>query len=333
MRAQETMASAFARELSECPPSARQSPFWQDVFERSTIGIALLSPDGTIIRCVNPAFASMHGYAPAELGEASTRRVVSSGEHDKGDLAAPIPGECLTFESAHVRKDGGTFPVSVHVSMVIGGDERAMSRVAYVRRAPAPAEPDFALWSSEERLRLLVEHTTDRAFLTLDRGGRILSWNEGAERLEGYRPEEILGEHLRRLYPPEDVAAGRPEAVLAAVARRGRLEFEAVHLRPDGHRFRVFVELTALRDRNGQLLGFGEVIRGANEATSLATAARVQNPSATEIEKWTQRSPRDMVKDLRRRLADGLRTVIELGPLADPFVQRARSTCARFERQ
>ena len=310
-------------------------PFWRDVFDRSTIGIALLSPDGTVIRCVNPAFASMHGYAPAELGDEPTLTLVSSGERARGELVAPIPGEYRAFESAHVRKDGSTFPVSVHVSMVFDSDERAMSRVAYVRRPPESNESDLTMWSSEERLRRLVEHTTDRAILTLDRGGRMLSWNEGAQRLEGYRPEEILGEHRRRLYPPEDVAKGKPEAELAAAARGGRLETQAVHLRADGLRFRVNIALTALRDRNGHLLGFGEVIRSASDATESQVAASPgRRPSDTEAEKWTQRvSPRDIVNDLRRRLADGLRTVTELRPLADPLVQAARSACARFERQ
>src|SRR4051812_18153858 len=78
-----------------------------------------------------------------------------------------------------------------------------------------PRPPEHPQWqNSEDRFRLLVESVRDYALIMLDPEGRIVSWNAGAERIKGYKPEEILGSHFSRFYPPEDVAAGKPEREL-----------------------------------------------------------------------------------------------------------------------
>ena len=80
---------------------------------------------------------------------------------------------------------------------------------------------EAALRESEERFRLLVEGMQDYAILMLDPDGRVVTWNAGAERLKGYAPQEIVGQHFSRFYPPEDAAAGKPQRELAVAAERG----------------------------------------------------------------------------------------------------------------
>src|SRR5918999_1248794 len=79
-----------------------------------------------------------------------------------------------------------------------------------------------SLRESEERFRLMVEGVKDYAIFMLDPGGCVTIWNDGAERIEGYGEEEILGRHFSSFYPEEDVANGHPEEVLRTALAEGR---------------------------------------------------------------------------------------------------------------
>ena len=110
-------------------------------------------------------------------------------------------------------------------------------------------------------LRLLVEEVTDYAIFVLDPEGRVVSWNKGAERMRGYRAEEIIGRNFSCFYIPEDIKSGRPEQELQQALRKGRVETEGWRVRKDGVRFWSSVVLTSLKDRQGQLTGFIKVAR------------------------------------------------------------------------
>ena len=88
---------------------------------------------------------------------------------------------------------------------------------------------------SEERFRLLVESVRDYAIFMLDPEGRVLTWNAGAERIKGYRADEIIGQHFSRFYPPE--AGDFPAHELRVAAAEGRFEDEGWRVRKDGSRF------------------------------------------------------------------------------------------------
>jgi PAS domain S-box-containing protein len=117
------------------------------------------------------------------------------------------------------------------------------------------------LRSSEERFRLLVEDVKDYAIFMLDPEGRVVSWNEGAERIKGYRVWEIIGEHFSVFYGEEDIERGLPEKELRVAAVEGRYEEEGLRVRKDGTRFWADVVITALRDEAGNLRGFSQVTR------------------------------------------------------------------------
>jgi PAS domain S-box-containing protein len=116
-----------------------------------------------------------------------------------------------------------------------------------------------------ERFRLLVESVKDYAIFLLDEEGRVASWNEGAFRIKGYAPEEILGRHFSVFYPPEDIKSGKPDRELKDAAAAGKVLDEGWRLRKDGSRFWASVVITALRDRSGKVTGFAKVTRDATE--------------------------------------------------------------------
>ena len=113
--------------------------------------------------------------------------------------------------------------------------------------------------------RLLVESVTDYAIFILDTRGYVLNWNAGAERMKGYRPDEIIGQHFSVFYPPEAKARNWPAEELERAARDGRIEDEGWRVRKDGTLFWANVVITALRDETGQLIGYGKVSRDLSE--------------------------------------------------------------------
>lgn len=119
--------------------------------------------------------------------------------------------------------------------------------------------------ASEQRFRLLVEGVKDYALYLLDARGRVQSWNPGAERIKGWKEEEVVGRRMDIFYTREEIAAGEPEKDLARAERDGRLRTENWRVRKDGTRFWAEVILTALRDERGELQGFAKVVRDITE--------------------------------------------------------------------
>ncbi|HWI38772.1 MAG TPA: PAS domain S-box protein [Burkholderiales bacterium] len=131
-----------------------------------------------------------------------------------------------------------------------------------------PNKPSFkhdeTLRSSEERFRLLVESVRDYAIFMLDPQGHVLTWNSGAELIKGYRAEEIIGRHFSQFYPPE-AEKDFPAHELRVASAEGRFEDEGWRVRKDGSRFWANVVITALRDAQGELIGFAKVTRDLTE--------------------------------------------------------------------
>jgi PAS domain S-box-containing protein len=155
------------------------------------------------------------------------------------------------------RPDGSRVHVEVAWSEV-GGLAGAALTVALVRDVSGR-------WEAVEQLRsaihILVDALQDYAIILLDPEGRVVSWNSGAERIKGWRADEILGRPQHVFYLPEDVARGWPANLLAAAAADGRVEDEGWRLRKDGTRFYANVVVRALTDEAGGLHGFAKVTR------------------------------------------------------------------------
>jgi PAS domain S-box-containing protein len=131
--------------------------------------------------------------------------------------------------------------------------------------APSAADERRSRLMVEEQFRLLVQGVTDYAIYMLDLDGCVSSWNAGAKRIKGYRPEEIIGEHFSRFYTEEDRADGLPERALHTAATEGKFEKEGWRVRKDGSRFWAHVVIDPVRDDTGQIIGFAKITRDITE--------------------------------------------------------------------
>ncbi|MBN8281352.1 MAG: PAS domain S-box protein, partial [Gammaproteobacteria bacterium] len=118
---------------------------------------------------------------------------------------------------------------------------------------------------SGELFDLFVESVQDYAVFMLDPSGHVATWNAGAERIKGYRADQIIGRHFSTFYTAEDLAAGKCEMELEVAARVGRFEDEGWRLRSDGVRFWANVVISAIRGRDGELLGYSKITRDLTE--------------------------------------------------------------------
>ncbi len=130
------------------------------------------------------------------------------------------------------------------------------------------------LRKSEERFRLLVEGVQDYAIFLLDPDGYVISWNAGAERIKGYKADEIIGHHFSEFYPQDVIDSGWPEYELKMAQAEGRFEDEAWRLRKDGSRFWANVVITPLYDSQGEVWGFSKITRDLTERRNHEEALR-----------------------------------------------------------
>ena len=142
-----------------------------------------------------------------------------------------------------------------------------------------------SLQRSEERFRLLVSGVRDHAIFMLDPAGNVVSWNAGAERIEGYRADEIVGSHFSSFFPADEVASGAPERLLEVAATAGNAEEEDWRIRKDGSRFWASAVVTALRDPDGSLRGFANVVRDITERQRQQEALEQSRVAMAQLQK------------------------------------------------
>jgi PAS domain S-box-containing protein len=163
--------------------------------------------------------------------------------------------------------------------------------------------------NADEQFLLLVASVRDYAIFLLDPRGHIMTWNVGAQRIKGYRSDEIIGKHFSVFYPPEDVASGKPARELDEAEREGRFEDEGWRLRKGGTPFWANVVITALRDSSGVLCGFGKVTRDltahrkAEETTRRLAAEQAARAMAQKAETFQRDLLAIVGHDLRNCLS------------------------------
>ncbi|MGZ6143542.1 MAG: PAS domain-containing sensor histidine kinase [Myxococcales bacterium] len=225
--------------------------------------IFMLGPDGAI-ESWNRGGERLFGYTDDEvigrhfslffadehrpLCEAELRRARETGRAEE--------------EGWRLRKDGGRFWAQAVLTAIRDetGDLIGFAKVTRDMSEQRASEQQARI--GEERFRLMVDSVRDYAIFMLDAAGRVATWNAGAERIKGYRAEEIIGQHFSKFYPRADVESGKPAFELRMVSRDGRFEDEGWRVRKDGTRFWANVIITALRDpKDGTLIGFAKVTR------------------------------------------------------------------------
>lgn len=120
------------------------------------------------------------------------------------------------------------------------------------------------LTDTSRQLRLLIDSVRDHALYLLDPQGMVCSWNPGAERIKGYRADEVIGTHFSRFYLADERDAGEPQRLLHLAAQNGHVATEGWRVRRDGSSFRASIVIEAVRE-NGELLGFVKITRDITE--------------------------------------------------------------------
>jgi PAS domain S-box-containing protein len=168
-------------------------------------------------------------------------------------------------EGWRVRKDGSRFWASVVVDRINGDDGKLLGFAKITRDMTENRATQHALLEAERKFRILVQGVTDYAIYLLDPDGRVTNWNAGAERIKGYSPDDIIGEHFSRFYTPEDFDAGVPQRALSTARETGRYEADGWRVRKDGTRFWASVVIDAIRDEQGEIIGFAKITRDMTE--------------------------------------------------------------------
>jgi len=270
---------AFVRDLSERKRAdeaqrqlieAQRGDELRMALESAANAMVMVDTEGRIVAS-NAEADRLFGYAAGELAgrviedlvperyRATHPALRDAFIHEAGGKRAMAVGRPLVA----MRKDGREFPVEIVLTRVeLGGKRFVITSVVDLSDRIAVEQ---RLRESEERLRLLVQNVKDYAIYMHDAEGRVTVWNEGAERLFGYRAGEILGRDITIFYTPEDVAAGKNESDLKAALERGSLQAEAWRVRKDGSRFLGNVVTTPVFGRDGALVGYGKVVRDLTE--------------------------------------------------------------------
>jgi PAS domain S-box-containing protein len=234
----------------------------------SDYAIYMLDPDG-MVTSWNSGAERFKGYAPSEIIGQHFSRFYTPEDQERG-----IPAKALEtaqregkFEAEgwRVRKDGTRFWAYVVIDPIRQPKGEILGYAKITRDLTERRAAEEELRRGQEQFRLLVQGVTDYAICMLDTKGLVSSWNLGAQRIKGYAPGEIIGQHFSRFYTDEDRAAGAPQEALETARRDGRFEKEGQRVRKDGTRFWAHVIIDAITNDAGEPIGFAKITRDITE--------------------------------------------------------------------
>jgi len=253
----------------------------------NSAGISSIATDERgVIQILSAGAERMLGYTEAEVAGKRTPadfsdplQAVERARALSLEFATAVdPGfQALVFRASHgvedqyeltwIRKDGGRLPTVVSVTALRDPKGEV---IGYLMIATDN--------TAQETFRLMVESVTDYGIVQLDTQGRVLSWNAGAQIIDGYGAQEIVGQYFSRFYCAQDIELGVPQRDLDAAAATGRYETEGWRSRKDGSVYRANIVLTSIHDQAGVLRGFARLTRDLTRST------RIGEPQQPAIE-------------------------------------------------
>jgi PAS domain S-box-containing protein len=272
--------------------TARREAAARDLSEGRYCGLLEAAPDAMVvvnrsgeIVLVNVQAEKQFGYRRDELlgqkvkniiPEGFAERLIADATRNAADALVQQIG--MGIELSGRRKDGSQFPIEIMLSPLESAEgilvtaairnisARKTAEEHLARMENRGRDIEAALRECDGRYRMLLDGIKDYAIFMMDPKGNIVSWNAGAERIKGYKAEQIVGHNFSCFFPPEDIEEGRPEEVLRLTAVNGRHEEQSMRVRKDGSQFLASLTLTAFHDRAGNLLGFSEFSHDLSES-------------------------------------------------------------------
>ncbi len=315
---------------------------YRRLFEAAQDGILILDIDTGRISDVNPFLIELLGFSHSEMvgktvGELSPFKDIESNKAmlDRLQKYRYVRYEDLPLETRANRRVAVEFVSNVYqvgdkkviqcnirdITVRKHAEEeirrlhadlerRVIERTAQLQMANVDLRKEMAerkhaqegLRQSEERFGLLVGSVQDYAILMLSPQGNVVSWNKGAERIKGYRGDEIIGKHFSCFYTPEAIAQGTPERELQTALEQGRFEGEGWRLRKVGQPFWANVVITAVFDKEGCLQGFAKITRDMTDAKRLEQTLHDKNIELKNAAEAKDRFLANMSHELRTPL-------------------------------
>jgi PAS domain S-box-containing protein len=300
----------------------------------SDYALLMLDPKGNVVSW-NSGAERIKGYKADEiLGRHFScfylPEAIAKG-HPDAELRIATEVGRYAEEGWRLRKDGSHFLAEVVITAIRNANGGLAGFAKVTRDITERKRSSDSLHDSEERFRLFVDAVSDYALLMLDPSGNVVSWNSGAERIKGYKAEEILGRHFSCFYLPEAIAKGHPDAELRIATEVGRYAEEGWRLRKDGSRFLAEVVITAIRNANGELAGFAKVTRDITERENIDQ----QNKKAKEAAESADRAKGNFLANMSHEIRTPMNGVIgltglmlsgDLNPQQREFAQTIRAS-------
>jgi PAS domain S-box-containing protein len=232
-----------------------------------TEAIFVLDSNG-YITYANPAATFLTGYSNDEL---VTRHLAilypNPEDRIKADyeLNLALKKGKLSVQEVKTRKDQTLFWAEMIVSPIYGQQNECTGYSCLLLDISEKKKEELVVRQNEENYRLMVEGIKDYDILLLDTTGHIQTWNEGAQRIKGYSPEEAIGKHFSIFYTAADLQNKKPERELTIAVKTGKYEEEGWRVKKDGSVFWAFIVLTALYNKRNQHVGFSKITQDLTE--------------------------------------------------------------------
>jgi PAS domain S-box-containing protein len=277
----------FLSNLSEMEPNASER-YSLLVDAITDYAIFMLDPNGTVVSW-NSGAQRFKGYSKTEILGKHFSRFYMPEDRERG-----LPGKALETaaqegrfegEGWRVRKDGSKFWAHVVIEPIRLSEGTLAGFAKITRDLTERKAAADGLVKSEQQFRSLVQGVTDYAIYMMDTEGHVSSWNAGAQRIKGYRPEEVIGQHFSCFFREEDQTAEVPLRALETARREGRYESEGWRSRKDGSEFWANAVIDAIRNDDGELIGFAKITRDVTEKREAQRALDIAREELFQAQK------------------------------------------------